>query len=135
MITLSVLFEDPFWVGIFEETEGRKLRAARVVFGAEPTDAAVYEFILTSYQKIRFSDPVHASPTVIHCSNPKRMQREIARTTKKKSVGTKAQQAIKNLQETSKIERKEISKEKTLLEEERCFAIRQEKKKARHRGH
>ena len=135
MITLSVLFEDPFWVGIFEETEGRKLRAARVVFGAEPTDAAVYEYILTSYQKIRFSDPVHAAPTVIRFSNPKRMQREIARTTKPASVGTKSQQAIKTLQETTKIERKAFSKERTLLEEERCFVLRQAKKKARHRGH
>jgi hypothetical protein len=135
MITLSVLFQDPFWVGIFEETEGRKLRAARVVFGAEPTDAAVYEFILTSYQKIRFSKPVHAAPTVIRVSNPKRMQREIARTTKQVSVGANAQQAIKILQETTKIEKKAFSKEKTLLEEERCFVLRQEKKKSRHRGH
>ena len=135
MITLSVLFEDPFWVGIFEETEGRKLRAARVVFGAEPTDAEVYEFILTSYQRVRFSDPVHAAPTVIRFANPKRMQREIARTTRQVCVGTKAQQAIKQLQETSKVERKIRAKEKTLLEEERCFALRQEKKKERHRGH
>ena len=135
MITLTILFEDPFWVGIFEDTEGTKLRAARVVFGAEPTDAEVYEFVLTSYQRVRFSNPVHASPTVIRFSNPKRMQREIARTTKQKSVSTKAQQAIKLLQETSKVERKALSKKKTLLEEERCFALRQDKKKARHRGH
>ena len=135
MITLSILFEDPYWIGVFEITEGRRLRAARVVFGAEPTDAQVYEFVLTSFHQVRFSDPVHASPTVIHCSNPKRMQREIARTTKPQGVGTRAQQAIKILQETTKTERKTISREQRLLEEERSFTLRQEKKKARHRGH
>ena len=43
---LNVLFDDPFWVGIFErEYEGR-YEAARVVFGAEPKDYEVYEFFI-----------------------------------------------------------------------------------------
>ena len=46
---LNVLFDDPFWVGIFErEYEGR-YEAARVVFGAEPKDYEVYEFF---YKKL-----------------------------------------------------------------------------------
>lgn len=32
---LTVYFEDPFWVGVFERIENGKLSAAKVTFGAE----------------------------------------------------------------------------------------------------
>ena len=35
---LTVYFEEPFWVGIFERIEGGKLSVAKVTFGAEPKD-------------------------------------------------------------------------------------------------
>ena len=51
---LNVLFDDPFWVGIFErEYEGR-YEAARVVFGAEPKDYEVYEFFIKNYPRLVF---------------------------------------------------------------------------------
>ena len=33
---LTVWFEDPFWVGMFQRTDGGRLSVAKVVFGAEP---------------------------------------------------------------------------------------------------
>ena len=33
---LTVFFEEPFWVGIFERIEDGKLSVAKVTFGAEP---------------------------------------------------------------------------------------------------
>ena len=41
---LTVYFEDPFWVGVFEKVENGKLSAAKVTFGAEPKDYEVQEF-------------------------------------------------------------------------------------------
>ena len=38
---LTVFFEDPFWVGIFERIEKGKLSVCRVVFGSEPKDYEV----------------------------------------------------------------------------------------------
>ena len=35
--SLTVYFEDPFWVGVFEVVENNKVSASRVVFGAEQT--------------------------------------------------------------------------------------------------
>ena len=35
---LTVYFEAPFWVGIFERIDGDKLSVAKVTFGAEPKD-------------------------------------------------------------------------------------------------
>ena len=36
---LTVFFEDPFWVGVFERIENGRLSAAKVTFGAEPKGA------------------------------------------------------------------------------------------------
>ena len=33
---LTVYFEEPFWVGVFERIEDGKLSVAKVIFGAEP---------------------------------------------------------------------------------------------------
>ena len=44
-VRLTVYFEDPFWVGVFERIENGKLSAAKVTFGAEPKDYEVQEFI------------------------------------------------------------------------------------------
>lgn len=32
---LTVFFEEPFWVGVFERTENGKLSVCKVTFGAE----------------------------------------------------------------------------------------------------
>ena len=34
--SLTVLFEDPFWIGLFEMIDQQGLRACKVTFGAEP---------------------------------------------------------------------------------------------------
>lgn len=51
---LTVLFEEPFWVGIFERQDGKKYEACRVVFGAEPKEVEVYEFILERFFSLDF---------------------------------------------------------------------------------
>ena len=33
---LTVYFEEPFWVGVFERMENGKLSVCKVTFGAEP---------------------------------------------------------------------------------------------------
>ena len=38
---LTVYFEDPFWIGVFERISDGKLTACKVTFGAEPKDSEV----------------------------------------------------------------------------------------------
>lgn len=52
----------------------------------------------------------------------------------KGDMGTKAQQALKLQHEQNKMERKVKSKEQREAEKERQYALRQEKRKAKHRG-
>ena len=40
---LTVFFEDPFWVGVFERIEDGRLSVAKVTFGAEPKDYEVQQ--------------------------------------------------------------------------------------------
>ena len=51
---LTVFFEEPFWVGVFEQETDGVMRAARVVFGAQPTDAEVFEFVLRHADRLRY---------------------------------------------------------------------------------
>lgn len=66
--------------------------------------------------------------------NPKRMQREINSQLQDRGIGTKAQQALKLQHEQNKLERKCKNREQKEAEKERKYALRQEKKKAKHRG-
>ena len=50
---LTVYFEEPFWVGIFEHIEDGKLSVAKVTFGVEPKDyegAGIYSKILFRFE-------------------------------------------------------------------------------------
>ena len=72
---LTVYFEEPFWVGIFERIEDGKLSVAKVTFGAEPKDYEVQEYIQKYYFGLKFSPAVETVVKDIK-RNPKRIQRE-----------------------------------------------------------
>lgn len=131
---LTVFFEDPFWVGIFERIEDGKLSAAKVTFGAESKDYEVQEYIQKYYFRLPFSPAVE---TVVKETkrNPKRMQRDAKRQMQETGIGTKSQQALKLQQEQNKQERKLRSREKKEADDLRMFVLKQQKKKEKHRGH
>ena len=130
---LTVFFEEPFWVGVFERIENGKLSAAKVTFGAEPKDYEVYEFIIKHYYDLRFS-PAVATVAKESGQNPKRIQRDIKKSLAKTGIGTKSQQALKLQQGQNKQERRVKSREQKSAETERLFELRQQKKKEKHRG-
>ena len=130
---LSVFFEEPFWVGVFERIEDGKLSVAKATFGAEPKDSEVYIFILKHYYDLQFSPAVKTAVKEKH-TNPKRMQREIKKQMADTGIGTKSQQALKLQQEQFKTERKKKTREKKQSEQERMFELKQQKKKEKHRG-
>lgn len=131
---LTVFFDEPFWVGVYERVEDERLEASRIIFGAEPKDYEIYEFLNENWIKIRFSPPIPVEDAIEKRINPKRMKRQINKQLNSQGVGTKAQQALKLQQEEGKIQRKHLTKEKREEEELRKFQIRQEKKKEKHKG-
>lgn len=133
--SITVFFEEPFWVGIYERKFAKKYEVCKITFGAEPKDYDVYSFLLKNYAKLKFSRPVKASQNSEKAINPKRMQRLIKKQLQSSGAGTKAQQALQLSYEREKLERKEISREQKEAKAERKYGLRQKKKKDKHRGH
>ena len=131
---LTVYFEEPFWVGVFERIEDGKLSVAKVTFGAEPKDYEVQEYIRKYYSSLKFSPAVDTVVKDIK-RNPKRMQREAKKQIQEAGIGTKSQQALKLQQEQNKQERKVRSREKKEADELRMFELKQQKKREKHKGH
>ena len=131
---LTIYFEDPFWVGVFERIENRKLSVAKVTFGVEPKDYDVLEFINRNYYHLLFSPAVE---TVVKDTpkNPKRAQRDAKKQTLETGIGTKSQQALKLQQEQNKQERKVRSREQRDAKSQRLFELKQMKKREKHKGH
>ena len=132
--SLTVYFEDPFWVGVFEVVENEKVSASRVLFGAEPKDYEVFELILRKYTGLHFSPAVATAVRALG-KNPKRIQREVRKQTSATGIGTRSQQAIKLQQEQNKQIRKARSRKQKEAEATRAFELKQQKKKEKHRGH
>jgi hypothetical protein len=132
--SLTVFFEDPFWVGVFELIEDGKLSVCKVTFGAEPKEYAVLEYVLQHYYELKFSPAVQVETRRV-ADNPKRRAHAARKQTEQTGIGTKSQQALQLQREQNKIQRKEKRKEERLAEAERRFSLKQQKKKEKRRGH
>ena len=130
---LTVVFEEPFWIGVFERISDGKLSVAKVTFGAEPKDYEIEQYVVRHYYNLKFSPAVSVSvkqDTV----NPKRRQREVRRQAQAVGIGTKSQQALQMQREENKLERKEISREMREAEKQKQFELKQQKRREKHRG-
>lgn len=133
---LTVMFEEPFWIGLYEREYGRRYEVCKITFGPEPKDYEVYAFLLDNRQRLVFSPPIAAEKTKEKRITPKRMQRQISRQLASyEGIGTKAQQALKLQHEEGKQARKKRTKEEKDAEAERRFEQRQQKRKDKHNGH
>ena len=133
-VKLTVFFDEPFWVGVFEHINEGKLSVAKVTFGAEPKDYEVQEYLQKDYYSLQFS-PAVATVVKETKRNPKRMQRDAKKHMQENGIGTKSQQALKMQQEQNKQERKLRSRERKEADEQRMFELKQQKKREKHKGH
>jgi len=137
-IKVTVMLENSFWIGIFERNEEKIYAVARKIFGKEPTDPELYQFITHNYHELKFTEPQNFK-LIIKRKNYKRMQRDV-----KKEVDKAKKSSLKttHAQETLRIELEKNKKAKKTLnnaekdaKSEKTFQIRQAKKKQKHRGH
>ena len=133
-VALTVFFQEPFWIGVFERVEDGRLSVCKVTFGAEPKDYEVHEYLLKQYYNLRFSSAVEADERK-KADNPKRRLREASKQIQYTGVSTKSQMALQMQREAMKTERKQIGKAQRDAEEQRRFELKQQKKKEKKRGH
>ena len=132
---LTVYFEGPFWVGLFERWEGEHDSVSKLTFGPEPRDAEVWERVLREFDRLPFSPGV---PSVRReePGNPKRARRGARRQMEAvPRTGTKAQQALALQREEGKLARRERTRAEREVAEAERFRQRQEKRREKRRGH
>ena len=132
--TLTVCFDPPFWVALYQREEGGGCRVCKVVFGGEPRDQEVLDYFLAHFRALEFSSPVAAKPSPDRAVNPKRARREARKAIRPTGAGTKAQQALQLQREKNKEERRVLSREVREAEQDRHLQLRREKRKQKHRG-
>lgn len=132
--TLTVYFEDPFWVGVFERISDGTLSACKVTFGAEPKEYEVWDFVLRHYSSLMFCPAVEAESKP-SARNPKRRLRDAKKQMQSTGIGTKSQQVLKMQREEQKIRRRQAMHRKKEAEKEQRFELKQQKRKEKHRGH
>ncbi|MFS2174073.1 YjdF family protein [Priestia aryabhattai] len=136
-MSLTIYHDGQFWVGIIEVVEDGKLRAFRYVFGAEPKDKEILDFIYYRLLDI-INQSVHSGLDVRRKSdkkiNPKRLQRQVAKERNKVGVSTKAEEAIKQEYEEKKKSKKKRAKQYREELKEQKYLMKKQKAKAKHKG-
>jgi hypothetical protein len=84
LYSLTVFFEDPWWVWLFTILDKGASQYCRVVFRKEPANTEVYQYFLNNYYQLKFTDGISAMPENPVNGNPKRRKREIANNLKVK---------------------------------------------------
>ena len=148
----TLFFDGRFWVGVVELHERRRgaeandqggtVRAARHVFGAEPSDVELYDFLLTHggalIDRAAACPPVPASRPVDSSSvprpNPKRAARQAAKEAARARPSTAAQAALAAAREESSARGANNRSRRRRQEADEAWARRRERAKRRHRG-
>lgn len=137
-ITATIFFDKRYWVGAFERTDREGFAIARHIFGSEPSDPEVYEFVLTHYTELKFGEPKEFA-LEIKRMNPKRVQREVRREMERMKETAKpstfAQDYMREELEKKKLAKKQLSREEKQARKDEQFTLKQKKKKEKQRGH
>ena len=148
----TLFFDGRFWVGVLELHERRRgaeandrggtVRAVRHVFGAEPSDVELYDFLLTHggalIDRAAACPPVPASRPVNSSSaprsNPKRAARQAAKEAARARPSTAAQAALAAAREETATRASRDRSRRRRQKTEEDWARRRQRAKRRHRG-
>ncbi|GGH16382.1 YjdF family protein [Paenibacillus segetis] len=135
---LTVYYEGQYWVGVVEVTVDGKLKAYRHIFGVEPKDPEILEFVnfrlLQVINGVTQALGVEDTQDLAGRINPKRLVRLAARETSARGVSSFAQEALKLDYEQRKKEKQVKSKEERERFEDFKRELKVQKAKAKHRG-
>ena len=115
---LTVFFEDPFWVGVFEQSLDGQMQVAKVTFGTEPSDQMVLHWILRQFHLLVFS------PAVAIKARPKAVR-----------FKRRMRLAISKQHEARKNQQTALARQEHLRKAAKKYALKQQKRKEKHRGH
>lgn len=137
MPTLTVCFIDPWWVGILEVADSDQTLVGRFLFGSEPSTPEVLQLVLDGWDTLLAVAyaPLANVEKPKALGNPKRRARAARKLLAEREIGTQAQIAIKQAQAAHAKQRSQQTREQRELAAEQAWQKRQNKHKAKRRGH
>ncbi|MBE8525706.1 YjdF family protein [Amycolatopsis sp. H6(2020)] len=129
-----------FWVGVYEIHEDGLVRAARHLFGSEPTNAELAVFA-AGRDFARLADEARAAPPVPAEQRPtarlnaKRLAKLAKKAQQDEGIGTAAQRALRDALTQHAAENKAARKRRVAADATRRRALARAKARAKHRGH
>ncbi|MFW3591346.1 DUF2992 family protein [Staphylococcus caprae] len=133
---LSVFHDGQFFIGLVEFSMNNSVKFSKHIFGQEPSDEEVIEFIINDLERLIDNTQTQTTlKTQTTKVNPKRLQRKVAKEQKKPKFTTIAQEAMKKEQELKKKERKKRKKQNKEKHEAYKRSIKKQKAKEKHKGH
>ncbi|MFD3449465.1 YjdF family protein [Microbacteriaceae bacterium 4G12] len=136
---LTVYHDGQFFVGLIEVIAENNLKVYRHVFGKEPKDQEVLDFVKMDLQPliekhVQSGVSIQKEKEEPKKINPKRLQRKVSKELKQSGLSTKSQEALKAENEWRKKEKSVTNKQ--LREEQKQYKrdIKVQKAKAKHRG-
>ena len=135
-INFTLFFEDSFWIGLLTISDINLTKYCRILFGAEPTDIEIYNYLKTNYTRLEFTTTSVVVPERTITQNPKRRQREISRTINNSTGTKKSYDEIKKIEQWDK-KKERTSKNKKEINEHQDYVavIKKKNAKEKHRGH
>lgn len=134
----TIYFDGSFWIAIFERMDEMGYSIARVLFGGEPTEPEIFQYIIHNFNQLKFGSPKKCEIEEKKV-NPKRAQREAKREMERLKESSRpssfAQNYMREELEKNKKEKKKITKEQKEARKIEQFLLRQTKKKEKHKGH
>ena len=119
--------------GVLFDLLGKCGDRAAITAAGDYLSTALYT-LLRHYYRLQFSPAVETAVKPAH-RNPKRAQREAGRQTAQVGIGTKSQQALQLQQEQNKQVRKRRSRVRKQADAKRLYALKQQQKREKHKGH
>lgn len=128
-----------FWVGALIVHDGDSVRAARVVFGSEPSDAELFVYLQChGYELLARADrspALSAACSQPWSGNPKRAARQVARAARQPRPSTAAQEALRLAREAGVQQRTGETRADREREAAQRRLTRRTRAREKHRGH
>ncbi|KRM95175.1 hypothetical protein FC19_GL002270 [Liquorilactobacillus aquaticus DSM 21051] len=134
--SLTIIYEPPFYKGIFEEETQDSYRVAEINLGTSvPKTRHIYSYLLTHYKNLVFYEQHQQTSLSFTRVNPKRLQRLARKTVKADFKGTKAQQTLQHRYQGFKSDKR---KQRSVLKKnkkQRQYEQKKIKQQQKHKGH
>lgn len=135
MASFLLYFDGQFWVGLITASlcDGAPA-VGRVVFGPEPSDAQLLDWMKREYPTVPLLPTDANTDAPAPKGNPKRRLREARRALQSPATGTASQLALKTALEAKRMEVDQEKRDEKDAEARRRYELRVQKRKQRHRG-